>query len=60
LESVVRSIASELGVKAAKLIHPLRVAVSGKRVGPGLFELLEVLGKERVINRIERTLAMLS
>ncbi len=60
LESVVRDTASELGVKAAKLIHPLRVAVSGKRVGPGLFELLEVLGKERVINRIERTLAMLS
>ncbi|MDI3530625.1 MAG: glutamyl-tRNA synthetase [Candidatus Atribacteria bacterium] len=60
LEEVVRSTASELGVKAAKLIHPLRVAVSGKRVGPGLFELLEVLGKERVISRIERTLAVLS
>jgi len=59
LEEVVRGVAKELEVKAAKLIHPLRVAVSGKKEGPGLFDLLEVLGKERVISRLERTVQIL-
>lgn len=54
LEEAVREMAKKRGVKAAQIIHPLRVAVSGKKVGPGLFELLEVLGKERVIGRIQR------
>ena len=54
LEEAVREMAKERGMKAAQIIHPLRVAVSGKKVGPGLFELLEVLGKERVIKRIQR------
>lgn len=54
LEEAVREMAEKRGVKAAKFIHPLRVAVSGKKVGPGLFELLEVLGKEKVIKRIQR------
>jgi len=59
LEEAIREEANRLGVKAARLIHPLRVAVSGKRVGPGLFELLAVLGKGRVLFRIERALRML-
>ncbi len=59
LEEVVRGVAKELGIKAAKLIHPLRVAVSGKKEGPGVFDLLEVLGKERVISRLERAIRIL-
>ncbi len=59
LEATIRAEAERRGVKAAQFIHPLRVAVSGKRVGPGLFELLEVLGKERVLARIARTLEFL-
>ena len=34
------------------MIHPLRLALTGKTVGPGLFELIEVLGKERVLTRL--------
>jgi len=56
-ERVVRESAAELDIKAALLIHPIRVVVTGKLVGPGLFEILEVLGKERVVNRIDRFLA---
>ncbi|MGC8778648.1 MAG: glutamate--tRNA ligase [Candidatus Caldatribacteriaceae bacterium] len=56
LEEAVRQKAEALGVKAARLIHPLRVSVSGQKVGPGLFELLAVLGKDRVLSRIERAL----
>ena len=59
IEKAIRSEAERRGLKAAQFIHPLRVAVSGKKVGPGLFELLEVLGKERVLARIARTLGFL-
>ncbi len=38
------------------LVHPVRVGVSGTAVGPGLFDMLAVMGKERVLRRIRRTL----
>lgn len=53
LEAVVREAAAGWGIPAKALIHPLRLAVSGVTVGPGLFELLEVLGRERVVRRLE-------
>ncbi|MBC7218228.1 MAG: glutamate--tRNA ligase [Candidatus Caldatribacterium sp.] len=59
IEAAIRAEAERRGKKAAEFIHPLRVAVSGKRVGPGLFELLEVLGRKRVLARIARTLEFL-
>ena len=40
------------------LVHPLRVAVSGTGVGPGLFDMLAVMGKDRVLRRIARTLGI--
>ncbi|MDM8003893.1 MAG: hypothetical protein QUS66_13535 [Bacteroidota bacterium] len=46
-------------MKAAQFIHPLRMAVSGVKGGPGLFELLEILGKEKVLLRIDRTLCQM-
>ncbi len=54
IERRFRGLVSELGIKAKELIHPVRVAVSGKRIGPGLFELLWALGKEKVIDRLLR------
>jgi glutamyl-tRNA synthetase len=47
LESVVRGVADELGIKAATLIHAVRVAITGKTVSPGLFDVLALLGRER-------------
>ena len=44
------------GVKVGVLIHPTRLAVTGNPHGPSLYHLLEVLGKEKVIQRIERAL----
>lgn len=52
IEAAIRALAEEKGVKPAALIHPSRVAVSGRTVGPSLFELLEVLGRDRVLRRI--------
>jgi glutamyl-tRNA synthetase len=44
------------GIKIGQVIHPLRVAVTGKSVGFGLFDTLEILGKQRVVNRIQRAI----
>lgn len=57
IENAIRTLAEEKGVKPAAFIHPSRVAVSGKTVGPSLFELHEALGRERVLSRIEKFIA---
>lgn len=54
LETALRATADARGVPAADLIHPLRVAVTGLPGGPGLFELLAVLGRDRVLARLDR------
>jgi glutamyl-tRNA synthetase len=46
-------------VKAGALVHPCRLAVTGKTSGPSLYHLLQVLGKECVLARIEKGLAAL-
>ncbi|MCX7591555.1 MAG: glutamate--tRNA ligase family protein, partial [Kiritimatiellae bacterium] len=58
-EEMIRSLAAEMRCPPAELVHPLRVAVSGLAEGPGLFEVLALLGKEKVLGRIDRTLRML-
>jgi glutamyl-tRNA synthetase len=58
IEAAVRGAAADLGVEAKAVIHPLRVALTGKTVGPGLFELIEVLGQVRVLERLRRAIAM--
>lgn len=54
LEALFREAAAERGVKPAKLIHPVRMAVSGLSKGAGLFEMMEVLGRETVLRRLRR------
>ena len=56
LEETLRNLAEERGVGAGKLVHPVRVAVSGLSEGPGLFEMLVVLGKETVLTRVDSAL----
>lgn len=52
-----KSLATELGVKAGALVQPCRVACTGRLVGPSLYHLLEVLGRERVAERLELSVA---
>ena len=59
LEKMARSLSEELSLSTSKVFHPLRVALTGKMKGPGLFELAEVLGKEETLRRIDRTLKKL-
>ncbi len=56
LESVVRGFAEEMEVGAGEVIHPIRVALTGSGASPGLFELMEVLGKGRVIRRLHKAI----
>src|SRR5690606_23658193 len=60
LETALRGLADGLGVGAGKLIHPLRVALVGQAVSPGIFEVAVVLGRERVLGRIGRALRELA
>ena len=57
LEALLRAYVEERGVKLGQVIHALRVAVTGKAVGFGMFEILEILGRERCLARIDRALA---
>jgi glutamyl-tRNA synthetase len=57
LEAALNGFAAETGVAKSQVVHPLRVAVTGKPVGFGLFETLAILGREPVVARIDRALA---
>ena len=52
IEDSFRSLVSELGIEAKILIHPVRVALTGKTIGPGLFEVIYYLGLARTIKRL--------
>ncbi|MCH7946495.1 MAG: glutamate--tRNA ligase [candidate division Zixibacteria bacterium] len=53
-EAELSKLADEKDLKRGKLIHPTRLAVSGMSVGPGLFELLELVGQKRVVARLRK------
>ena len=54
LETELRALADARGVKAAVLIHPLRMALSGQKAGPPVFDLVEVMGRERTDHHLAR------
>ena len=56
LERLTRETAGGWGIEAKDLIHPLRFAMTGKTVSPGLFELMSALGREVCLSRIKRFL----
>lgn len=60
LEDTVRQVAEAREVGAGKVIHPLRVALTGQEASPGIFEVLALLGKERSLERISVALSHLS
>jgi glutamyl-tRNA synthetase len=54
LEEQFRTFAESHGIKSAVIIHPVRLAISGKTGGPGLFEFLELMGKQNTFDRMKR------
>ena len=56
IEKEARALIEELNIESADLIHPLRVAITGKAVSAGVFEVLALLGKNKVLNRLAKVL----
>ena len=55
--ATLKATATELGVKAGVLVHPTRLALTGSAAGPSLYHLIAILGKERVLRRLDVALA---
>lgn len=54
IESAIREAGASMGAEGGKIIHPVRAAVTGRTSGPGLFECIQVLGKERSVLRLRQ------
>jgi len=57
IEAALKSTAAKLGIKLGAIVHPTRLAATGSSVGPSLYHLIEVLGREKVLARIDRALS---
>jgi glutamyl-tRNA synthetase len=60
LEALAQSFVAARGLGLGAIVHAVRVAVTGKPIGFGLFDILAILGRDRVLARIERALARLA
>ncbi len=60
IEQAVRGLAADLGVKAGELIHPCRVALTGRSVSPDLFAVVQLVGRERSVARLREAAAAVS
>ena len=52
VEQACRALIKDLNISSGALIHPVRAAISGRTVTPGLFEVIAILGKEKTISRL--------
>ena len=59
LDSVLRTLAEDIDVKIGQLLGTLRVATSGLKVSPPIFESMEILGKDRILSDIDRAIKKL-
>ena len=57
LEKLYNSIAEEEGVVLGKVIQPSRLALSGRTVTPGMFDVMVLLGKEKTLERMDQAIA---
>jgi glutamyl-tRNA synthetase len=53
MEKTLKAVAAELGIKAGLLVHPTRLACTGAASGPSLYHLMEIIGKEAVLQRLD-------
>ncbi|MBA3027886.1 MAG: glutamate--tRNA ligase [Desulfobacteraceae bacterium] len=57
LEDIFKSVMDETGLKLGKIAQPVRVALTGKTASPGIFEIIEILGKDAVAKRLTKAVA---
>ena len=60
IETGIRNLAEKINLKAAQLIHPTRLALTGWGISPGLFEVMNLLGRDTVIRRLEKAISYLN
>jgi glutamyl-tRNA synthetase len=58
LEAAMKQFIEDEGVKIGEIIHPVRVATTGKQTGIGMFDALALLGRESCLRRIDRALEL--
>jgi glutamyl-tRNA synthetase len=58
IEEALRALSEQLGLKPREAFQPIRVAVTGSKVSPGLFESIELLGRDATLERIRRAQAV--
>jgi len=60
VEKAYRDLIDELGIKGGDIIHPTRLALSGRTVGPGLFDIISILGKEECLRRMDKAIEFIN
>ena len=58
-EAIYNKMAEETGLSLGKVIHPTRLALTGRTVSPGLFDVMILLGKEKTIARMEKAISFI-
>lgn len=56
LQDSLKAVCVRNGIKARELVHPVRYAVTGRTIGPSLYHLLEIVGKEIVLSRLKKAM----
>jgi glutamyl-tRNA synthetase len=59
VEKKARKVIEDRGIKGGDLIHPVRAALTGRTVGPGLFEIIALLGKEKTLYRLDNAIKII-
>ncbi|MEW6535736.1 MAG: glutamate--tRNA ligase [Candidatus Auribacterota bacterium] len=59
-ENAARELVEEMGISGGAVIHPVRVALTGVMTGPGLFEIMQALGKEKCLIRIQNAIDLIN
>ena len=59
METVFKNVMDEKGIKLSKLAQPVRVALTGRTVSPGIYEVMEILGKDRSLQRLKKAIDLI-
>ena len=60
IDRLFKSIIEARGIKLGQVAQPVRVALTGRTVSPGIFEVMDILGKEKVVHRLKQAIARLA
>ena len=60
LEKTFKGLAKDLNSKLGAVIHPTRLALTGRAVSPGIYDVVEILGKEETLKRLGRAISYLN